>query len=237
MTVQAAPGPEERVAFKGIRRKTAEKMVESVRAIPHVAHFDEADVTDLNALRAELKGEAEGRGLKLTFLPFLLRALADSLKRFPALNAVLDEAKQEIVHKKYYNLGMAVSAPQGLYVPVVKDADKKDVWALAKETAELAAKVRDNKVQLSDLTGGTFTVTNIGPIGGLYATPIILHPQTGILGVMKMQERPVVRGGQVVVRSMMNLVLSFDHRVLDGAEAASFTNSLIERLQDPRSLL
>lgn len=229
--------PEERVRFVGIRRKTAEKMLQSARAIPHVTHFEEADLTELEALRAELKDEAEKHGVKLSPLAFVCKALCGALAEFPALNAVLDEEKQEIVHKKYYNLGIAVSAPQGLYVPVVKRAETKDLWTVAGEIGVLAAKVRDNKVQLSDLSGGTFTVTNIGPIGGLFATPIILHPQTAILGLMKMQPRPVVRDGQIVIRTMMNLALSFDHRVLDGAEAARFTTSLVKRLEAPRALL
>ena len=229
--------PEERVRFVGIRRKTAEKMLQSARAIPHVSHFEEADLTELEALRAELKDEGERRAVKLSPLAFVCKALCASLAEFPALNAVLDEEKQEIVHKKYYNLGIAVSAPQGLYVPVVKRAETKDLWAIAAEVASLAAKVRDNKVQLSDLQGGTFTITNIGPIGGLFATPIILHPQTAILGLMKMQARPVVREGAIVVRTMMNLVLSFDHRVLDGAEAARFMAALVKRLEAPRALL
>lgn len=229
--------PEERVRFIGIRRRTAEKMVQSARTIPHVSHFDEADLTELEALRGELKGEAEAKGVKLSPLPFVCKALTLSLAECPALNAVLDEEKQEIVQKKYYNLGIAVSAPTGLYVPVVKRVESKSVWEIASDIASLAAKARENKLQLADLSGGTFTVTNIGPIGGLFATPIILHPQTGILGLMKMQPRPVVRDGAVVVRTMMNLALSFDHRVLDGAEAARFTSALIKRLESPRGLL
>lgn len=234
---QTTAGPEERVPFRLIRRRTAEKMLESARKIPHVSHFEEADVTELAALRKKLKPEAEGRGVSLTFLPFVIKALIPTFREFPALNAVLDEERQEIVHKKYYNMGIAVAAEQGLYVPVVKDADKKDVWTLAAEIAALAEKVRLNKIQLPDIQGGTFTITNIGPIGGLFATPIILHPQTGILGLMKMRDMPVVREGQVVVRTIMNVVLSFDHRVLDGAEAARFTTAFVKRLEDPRDLL
>lgn len=233
----ATAGPEERVPYRLIRRRTGEKMLESVRKIPHVSHFDEADCSELVALRAELMPEAEKRGVKLSFLPFVCKALIYSLAEHPSLNAVLDEEKGEIVHKKYYNLGIAVAAEQGLYVPVVKNAQDKDLWTLAAEIHALAEKVRAGKIQLADISGGTFTITNIGPMGGLYATPIILHPQTGILGLMKLQERPVVRGGIVVIRSMMNLALSFDHRVLDGAEAAVFTTKLIKRLESPRALI
>jgi len=228
---------EERVKYRLIRRRTGEKMLESVQKIPHVSHFDECDMTELKALRNELKPEAEKRGIKLTFLPFVMKALIATFEEHPSLNAVLDEEAQEIVHKKYYNLGVAVAAEQGLYVPVVKHAETKDIWTLASEIVELAEKVRANKIQLPDIQGGSFTITNIGPIGGLFATPIILPPQTGILGLMKMREMPVVRDGEIVVRTIMNIVLSFDHRVLDGAEAATFVTKLIKRLEDPRSLI
>lgn len=228
---------EDRVPYRMIRRRTGEKMLESVQKIPHVSHFDEADMTELVALRKEMKGDAEKKGIKLSFLPFICKALIATLKEHPNLNAVLDESAQEIVHKKYYNLGIAVAAEQGLMVPVVKGAEEKDIWQIADDIAKLAEKARSGKIQLPDIQGGTFTITNIGPIGGLFATPIILHPQTAILGLMKMKETPVVREGQIVVRTMMNLALSFDHRVLDGAEAAVFTTKLIKRLEDPRSLL
>ncbi len=228
---------EERVPYRLIRRRTGEKMMESVRKIPHVSHFDEVDVTELITLRKELKSESEKRGIKLTFLPFIAKALVETLKEYPDLNAVLDEEKQEIVRKKFYNLGVAVEAEHGLLVPVVKNVEAKDIWTFADEVGKLAEKVRANKIQLPDIQGGTFTITNLGPIGGLYATPIILHPQTGILALLKMKETPVVREGKVVIRTMMNMVLSFDHRVLDGAQAARFVTALIKRLEDPRALL
>jgi len=238
MAAEAQTGTrEERVPFRLIRRRTAEKMVESVSKIPHVSHFDEADVTDLEALRKEMKPEAEKKGIKLTSLAFIVKALTKTLEAYPNLNAVLDEEKQEIVHKKFYNVGIAVAAPQGLYVPVVKDAGEKDTWTVADEIVTLAGKVRDNKIQLPDIQGGTVTVTNIGPIGGTHATPIILHPQTSIWGVMKMVDKPVVKEGQIVIRKMMNIALSFDHRVLDGAEAAAAMTDLIKRLEDPKSLI
>jgi pyruvate dehydrogenase E2 component (dihydrolipoamide acetyltransferase) len=230
-------GPEERMAFKGIRRRTAERMVQAVQTIPHVTHCDEADVTELMTLRESLKTEAEKKGVKLTYLPFILKALIPSLKEFPHLNASLDETKGEIALKKYYNIGIAVSTEHGLYVPVLKNADKKDIWALAQEILSLAGKAKNNALSVEDSQSGTFTVTNIGPIGGISATPLIHPPQTGILAVMKIQERPVVRDGKILARSIMNLALSFDHRVLDGAEAASFTNALIRRLESPRQLL
>ncbi|MEK7745088.1 MAG: dihydrolipoamide acetyltransferase family protein [Elusimicrobiota bacterium] len=234
---EASAGPVERVPFKGVRRRTAEKMTLAARTIPHVTHGDEADATELAALREKLKGEAEKKGVKLTYLAFLLRALVPTLKEFPNLNASLDEGKEEIVLKKHYHIGFAVAAEQGLYVPVLRDADKKDLWQLAREIAELSGKARENKLGPAELSGGTFSVTSIGSIGGLWATPIILHPQSAILGVMKMQERPVARGGKVAVRTMLNLALSFDHRLLDGAEAAAFMNAFIKRLEAPASLV
>ncbi len=230
-------GPEERVPLRGIRRKTAEKMALSKRVIPHVTHVDEADLTALVALRQELKPEAEKRGAKLTFLPFIVKAVVLSLKQFPQLNAALDDERQEIVYKRYYNVGIATATEQGLFNPVVKGADKRDLWDLAKEIERVTSAARSGSSALADLQGGTFTITNIGGIGGLYATPIVVHPETGILGVMKIVKRPMVRDGQIVVRDMMNLCLSFDHRVLDGAEAAHFTNTLVKHLENPRTLL
>ncbi|MBI4385884.1 MAG: 2-oxo acid dehydrogenase subunit E2 [Elusimicrobia bacterium] len=235
--------PEERVPFVGIRRRTAEKMALSKRTVAHVTHMDEADLSALVALREELKAEAERRGVKLTFLPFILLALVKSLREFPNLNATLEEGggangePGSVVRKKYYNIGVATAAEQGLVVPVLKDADRKDLWALAADVNRLTEKVRANKIEASELQGGTFTVTNVGPIGGLFATPIVNHPEVAILGVMKIQKRPVVRDGTIVARDMVNLVLSFDHRVLDGAEAAQFMNMLIRRLENPRTLL
>ena len=233
----APAGDEEKVPFVGIRRKTAEKMAMAAKTIPHVTHADECDYTALVELRQELKGEAESRGVKLTFLPFILRALAKTLAEYPNLNATLDEQGGAIIRKRQVNCGIAAATQQGLVVPVVKGAHEKGVWDLAIEINRLAEKARANKLDVSDLQGGTFTVTNIGPIGGTFATPIINHPEVAILGIMKVQERPVARDGKVVIRQMGNLCLSFDHRVLDGAEAAQFTSALIKRLENPRTLL
>ena len=228
---------EERIPFVGIRRRTAERMAFSKRTVAHVTHADEADVTALVALREELKAEAQQRGVKLTYLPFVLSALVKALREYPNLNSALDEDKGELILKRSCNIGIATAAPQGLIVPVVTDAAGKDLWALAAEIARLAEKVRSGKIEPSELQGGTFTVTNIGPIGGLFATPIVNHPEVGILGVMKIQKRPVVKDGAVVIRDMVNLALSFDHRVVDGAEAAHFMNTLIKHLENPRTLL
>lgn len=246
---KAAPGPvvftpagqasagEERRPFAGVRRKIAERLSHSKRTVAHVTHMDECDMTALLALRDELKPVAAARGSKLTFLPFVMKALVKTLQQFPLFNASIDEERQEIVVKKAYNLGVAVAAPQGLVVPVIKGADGKDLFGLAAEVNALAEKVRANKIDPASLQGGTFTITNIGPVGGLFATPIVNHPEVAILGLMKLQKRPVVIDGGIFARDMMNLVLSFDHRIVDGSDAAQFMNTLIAQLENPRTLL
>lgn len=227
----------DKVPFVGIRRKIAEKMSQSKRTVADVTHVDECDMTAVLALREELKPEAAKRGVKLTFLPFIVRALTKALAEHPMFNSSLDEAAGEIVVKHEKNIGIAVAAPQGLVVPNIKGADGKDLFGLAAEIAGLAEKVRANKIEVAALQGGTFTITNIGPIGGLYANPIVNHPEVAILGLMKLQKRPMVRDGGIFVRDMMNLCLSFDHRVVDGADAAQFMNTIIRGLENPRTLL
>ncbi|MBI3289304.1 MAG: 2-oxo acid dehydrogenase subunit E2, partial [Elusimicrobia bacterium] len=236
VSIPRQPG-DDVVPFAGIRRKIAEKMQQSRRTAAHVTHMDECDMTAVLALRESMKKEAAKRGVKLTFLPFIIRALVKALREFPMFNAALDEAAGEIVVRRACHVGVAVAAPQGLVVPNIKGADAKDLWTLAAEIAALAEKVRANKIDVPSLQGGTFTITNIGPIGGLFATPIVNHPEVAILGLMKMQKRPIVRDGKIVARDMMNLVLSFDHRVVDGADAAAFMNMLIKHLENPRTLL
>ncbi|MEK7388993.1 MAG: DUF2118 domain-containing protein [Elusimicrobiota bacterium] len=225
------------IPFAGIRRKIAEKMQHSKRTVAHVTHMDECDMTAVQLQRTAMKSSASKRGVKLTFLPFVIRALIKALDQFPAFNASLDEAASQIVLKRRRNIGIAVAASQGLVVPNIKGAQDKDLWSLASEIASLAEKVRANKIDVAALQDGTFTITNIGPIGGLFATPIVNHPEVAILGLMKMQPRPVVREGKIVAREMMNLVLSFDHRVVDGADAANFMNTLINHLENPQTLL
>lgn len=225
------------VPFSGIRRKIAEKMQQSKRTVAHVTHVDECDMTAVLALRESLKPEAAKKGIKLTFLPFIVRALSKALSEFPMFNSSLDEAAGEIVVKRRHNVGIAVAAPQGLVVPNIKAAQDKDIWALAVEISTLAEKVRAKTIEVSNLQDGTVTITNIGPIGGLFATPIVNHPEVAILGLMKLGKRPVVRDGKVVARDIMNLVLSFDHRIVDGADAASFMNTIIKHLENPQTLL
>ena len=225
------------VPFSGIRRKIAEKMQQSRRTVAHVTHVDECEMTAVQALREKLKPEAAKRGVKLTFLPFIVRALSKALAEFPMFNSSLDEAAGEIVIKRRHNIGIAVAAPQGLVVPNIKGAQDKDIWTLASEISTLAEKVRAKTIEVASLQDGTVTITNIGPIGGLFATPIVNHPEVAILGLMKMSPRPVVREGKIVARDMMNLVLSFDHRIVDGADAASFMNTIIKHLENPQTLL
>lgn len=230
-------GPTRRVPLKGVRKRIAEVMSRSVSTVPHVTHFDEADVTELMQVVEREKALAESRKIRLTILSFLAKAAAASLKVFPILNSSLDEETGELVFKDYVHVGMATDTDAGLMVPVVRDADKKSILQIAAELQDLARRARDRSIDLEDLRGGTFTITNIGAIGGIYATPIILHPQVAILCSMRAQQKPVVREGQIIVRTIMPLTLSFDHRVLDGADAARFMRYLIGLLEDPMRML
>jgi pyruvate dehydrogenase E2 component (dihydrolipoamide acetyltransferase) len=237
VTVSHAPALEERIPLRGLRKKISEKMAQSVHTAAHFTVVDEADVTELVKLRADNKGAAAANGVKLTFVPFMLKAVAIALKEFPMLNASLDEATQELVLKKYYNLGVAVSADAGLIVPVVRDVDKKSLFQVAREVEEIAERARIGKNSLDELQGGTFTVSSIGNIGGLIATPVINYPEVGILAVTKIQKRPVIRNDEIVAREMLYLSLSFDHRVVDGADGVKFCNRIIQLLENPTLLL
>jgi pyruvate dehydrogenase E2 component (dihydrolipoamide acetyltransferase) len=227
-----------RVPLRGLRRAIAHQMVASHLYTVRTLSVDEADLTDLVALRSRLKPEAERQGVKLSYLPFIFKALAIALKKFPAVNSSMDEAKGEIVLKGYYNIGMAVATEAGLVVPVVKDVDKKSILHIAKEVGELAEKARANKLSPEDMVGSTFSVTNIGSIGALFSFPIINVPDAAILGVHSIQKRPVVNErNEIVVRQMMYLSLSFDHRLIDGAEAAMFCKEVIRLLEKPDLML
>lgn len=228
---------EKAVPLRGIRRTIAERMAKSIHTAAHVTHVDEADMTELVLIREALRGIAEKRGVKLTYLPFIIKTLVPALKEFPYLNSSLDEQNGNIILKSYYNFGIAIDTDQGLVVSVVKDADRKDVFELAGEIEKLAEKARAGHLALDEVHGSTFTITNVGAIGGLFATPIINLPEVAILGVHKITKRPVYRDGKVEIRDMMYLSLSFDHRVVDGAYAARFTTRVIETIQDPKKLL
>ncbi|RME27473.1 MAG: 2-oxo acid dehydrogenase subunit E2, partial [Deltaproteobacteria bacterium] len=228
---------DEQIRIIGLRRKIAEKMVESYSRKPHFTYVDEVDATALVALRAELKEVAEARGVKLTYLPFIMKALCLVFREFPTVNSVLDEDTMTMTVRGEVNLGIATDTPQGLYVPVVKNCEQKSILELAAEVADLTARTRAGQVRLDELQGGTFTITSVGNIGGRFATPIINAPECAILGVNQIHDRPMVIDGQVVPRKMMYLSPSFDHRVLDGAVAARFTQALKTVLETPSRLL
>ena len=228
---------EERVPFRGLRKKISENLLRSVKHAPHFMIADEVDMTPLVEFRKDCKELSEKKGIKLTYLPFIIKAVTLALKDFPTLNSSLDEEKNELVLKKYYNIGFAVATTQGLIVPVLKNADKRTILDSAKEIERLSSLTREGKVEVEALKGGTFTVTSIGSIGGMLSSPIINYPEVGILAINKIVEKPVVKDGQVVIRSMMYLSMSCDHRVVDGAIAALFLNRVIELLQNPKFLL
>jgi len=227
----------DRIPLRGVRRSIAKAMVKSKYTAPHVTAMDEADVTALWKIREKEKKAAEKKGIKLTILPFIIKAVIAGLSEHPYLNASLDDENEEIILKKYFNIGVATDTPEGLMVPVVKNAKDKSILQLAEELTKLAAKARDRTIDLADLKGGTFTISNYGALGGIYATPIINYPEVAILGVGKIKDTPVVRNGKLVVRKILSLALSFDHRVVDGGEGARFLNTVIARLEDPDLIL
>ncbi|HQW09180.1 MAG TPA: dihydrolipoyllysine-residue acetyltransferase [Steroidobacteraceae bacterium] len=205
--------------------------------LPHVTQFDEADITDLEATREKLKAKAAKSGVKLTPLAFIVRACVRTLQHFPIFNASLDESRQNLVYKKYFHIGFAADTPNGLLVPVVRDADRKDIYEIARALAELAARARDGKLPAADMQGGSFTISSLGGIGGTAFTPIINAPEVAILGVSRSSLQPVYREGGFVPRLMLPLSLSYDHRVIDGAAAARFTTYLAAQLANPQALL
>ncbi|WP_017727884.1 dihydrolipoamide acetyltransferase family protein [Halalkalibacterium ligniniphilum] len=227
---------EERIPLKGIRKKIAEQMTKSVSTIPHVTHVDELEMGPLKEIRGQLKAHAEKKNIKLTFLPFFIKAIVTALKEFKSLNASIDDEKKEIILKQYYHIGIATDTNDGLIVPVIKYADQKSIFQLAEEISQLASQAREGKLSVSQLTGSTFTISNVGPIGGQHATPIINHPEVAILALHKMEPRMVVRDWEGVIRLMMNISLSFDHRIIDGVTAVRFTNRIIELLESPNLL-
>lgn len=228
---------EERVPLKGVRKAIAKAMVKSAYTAPHVTIFDEVDVTALVEMRKNAKPLAEERGVKLTYLPMIVKAVVAGLKKFPELNASIDDEKQEIIYKKYYNIGIATSTDDGLLVPVVKAADSKSIFQIAAEIAELAKKARDRKATADELKGSTFSITNIGSAGGMFFTPIINYPEVAILGVGRISEKPVVKNGEIVVGQVLSLSLSFDHRLVDGEPAQRFINYVKQLLENPTLLV
>ncbi len=225
-------GPVTKKPVTPLRQVIARRLSESWTTIPHVTQFDEADFTQLNVLRKKFAPAYEKKGVKLTLTPFVLKALVETLKKHPTFNSSLDEVAQGIVIKEYFHIGIAVDTEQGLIVPVVRDVDKKSMLELVKELEQLAQKARDRKVTAEELKGGTFTISNQGAIGGAHFTPIVNKPQVAILGLGRGALKPVVRDGKVEVRMMTPLGLSYDHRVIDGGEAARFIVDLVKVLEN-----
>jgi 2-oxoisovalerate dehydrogenase E2 component (dihydrolipoyl transacylase) len=222
----------------GLRRMIAEHMIEAKKQIPHYSYIDECDMTDLVRLRSQLRDPLSTAGVKLTYLAFFVKATARALKDVPMVNSSYDEPAGEVVLHDRYNIGVAVGAPNGLIVPVVKDADKKDLIAIAAEIDRLSIDAKTGKSKLEDLKGGTFTVTSVGSIGGMISTPIINHPEAGIVGIGKVVKRPVYDAhGDLKPADIVYLSFSFDHRIVDGAVGAEFGNAVLRYLQSPALLL
>jgi 2-oxoisovalerate dehydrogenase E2 component (dihydrolipoyl transacylase) len=219
----------------GLRRQIAERMQLAKRSIPHFSYVEEIDVTELESLRAHLNDEA-GAAAKLSFLPFLMRALVKVLPRYPDINATFDDAAEVLRRHAAVHIGIATQTSKGLLVPVVRNAEAKDLWECAAEIARLATAARDGKASRDELTGSTITITSLGKLGGVTVVPVINRPEVAIIGPNKIVERPVVRGGQIVIRKMMNLSCAFDHRIVDGYDAARFVQDIRERLEHPATL-
>jgi pyruvate dehydrogenase E2 component (dihydrolipoamide acetyltransferase) len=232
-----AKGGEERIPLRGIRKRISEHMTKSRHTAMHFTQVDEVDVTDLVEFREKVKNDFAAQGVKVSYLAFVVQALCATLKKFPSMNGALDDEKQEIVIKHFYNIGIAAQTDAGLMVPVIKNADQKSILELSAEIGSLAEKARTGKLSLDEMTGGTFTITSTGNSGGLFATPIINHPELGILGFNRIKDTPVVRNGQITVRKIAHFSLSLDHRVIDGAVGADFLRTLINYIENPRFFL
>jgi pyruvate/2-oxoglutarate dehydrogenase complex dihydrolipoamide acyltransferase (E2) component len=232
---ETAPGSGRREPFRGVRRKIAERMQHAHLTVPPVTHVEECDVTELDATR-RLANERAPDEVRLTYLPFIVKAVVQGLREHPPLNASLDEEAGEICYHEHYDVGIAVDTPAGLVVPVIQAADQKRLRAIAAEIERLSGAARNGTLTNIDLGNGTFTITSPGPFGGLMATPIVLHPQSAILGVHRATDRAVVRDGQIVIRKMMNMSVTFDHRIMDGMTAAKFLLDVVKLLEHPAVL-
>ena len=228
---------EERVALRGIRKKIAENMQMAKQIVPHFTLMDEANVSQLVTLRDSLKSLAEKEATKITYLPFVMKALIATIRQFPQFNASIDDAAQEIVYKKYFNIGFAADTPNGLVVPVIKNADQKSILDLSKEIIDLSKRARDGKLKPEEMKGATITITNIGSVGGTYATPIINHPEVAILGMYKIQDKVILENKEFKVVKSMNFTITADHRLIDGAVAANFLKSFFQRIEQPGVLM
>lgn len=228
---------DERIPLTPLRRIIAERMAYSKRNIPHACGMDFVDVTKLSEIRDKEKKAFKPKGVKLTYLPFIVKASAIALKEYPRFNAHFDSERNELVIRKQHNIGIAVDTPEGLTVPVVKDVDRRSIIEIAQEIEHLAETARARKLRLEDISGSTFSITNVGSVGGMYSTPIINPPEVAIMGVHRIREMPLVIGGKVKPRMVMGISLCFDHRVADGAEATMFMNTVMKHLEDPDLML
>ncbi|CDQ40260.1 dihydrolipoamide acetyltransferase family protein [Virgibacillus salexigens] len=229
--------PESREAMSGIRKSIAKAMVNSKTKAPHVTLLDEVDVTDLVAHRKKFKAVAAEQEIKLTYLPYVAKALVSASKKFPILNAAVDDETNEIIHKHYYNIGIAADTDKGLLVPVVKNADRKSIFAISQEINELADKARSGKLSPEEMKGASNTITNIGSAGGQWFTPVLNYPEAVILGIGRIAEKPIVRDGEIVIAPVLALSLSFDHRIVDGATAQLALNQIKRLLSDPQLIM
>jgi pyruvate dehydrogenase E2 component (dihydrolipoamide acetyltransferase) len=235
--IPAGEFPETREKMSGMRKAIAKAMVNSKHTAPHVTLMDEVDVTELVAHRKKFKQHASDQGIKLTYLPYVVKALTSALKKYPVLNTSLDDATEEIVHKHYFNIGIAADTEKGLLVPVVKNTDRKSIYEISNEINGLATKARDGKLAPAEMKGASCTITNIGSAGGQWFTPVINHPEVAILGIGRIAEKPVVQNGEIVVAPVLALSLSFDHRMIDGATAQNALNHIKRLLNDPQLIL
>jgi pyruvate dehydrogenase E2 component (dihydrolipoamide acetyltransferase) len=234
----SASGEDEHIPLRGLRRRIAEKMQKSKRTAAHFTFVEEVDVSRLVDVRKRVNEiEARQGGQKISYLPFIVKATVAALRKYPALNASVDDEKNELVIKHRYDIGIAAATPDGLIVPVIHGVDRLNLREISQEIQRLAGDAKAGKSRLEDLQGGTFTITSLGEIGGLFATPVINWPEVAILGIHRIRPRPVVRDGQIVVREMMYVSCSFDHRVIDGSVGAQFTYELIKYLEDPELLM
>jgi pyruvate dehydrogenase E2 component (dihydrolipoamide acetyltransferase) len=228
---------EQRVPIRGLRKRIFDNMARSKHTAAHFAYADECDVTALKALRDRCRPHAERAGVKLTFLPFFVKAVVAALKKHPAINCLVDDAAQEMVLRSTYDIGIATSTDAGLIVPVLRNADRLSIVEIAKEIERISTAARDGKSRKEDLGGSSFTVTSLGKLGGLFSTPVVNYPEVAILGIHEMKRRPVVKGDQIAIADVTVLALSFDHRVIDGHVGAAFTQEIISYIQDPDRLL
>lgn len=228
---------EERIPLTSIRKTIAARMSESRFTIPHTTAMDEIDVTELDKFRKKYKEVLQDEGISLTYLPFIVKAIIKGLKEYPEFNSELDEENNELILKHYYHIGIATDTERGLMVPVIRDADKMSIVELAKAIEDITTRAKENKIELSELKGSTFSITNYGSIGGHFGIPIINYPEAGILGLGRIVEKPIVEDGEIVIRKVLPLSLSYDHRTIDGASGARLLNTIRALLADPHMLL